>query len=244
MPSSQSVGQLPSHVSPFSTTPLPQTGWQSLSLFAFAPGGQQPSVLRGRVMGLWVHIALQRSVEPTATSDVHASASSQVAGQLPSQVSPRSTMRLPHTGWQSESLFALAPGGQQPSPLFDAVMAICVHATLHCSGVPVITSSVQAFPSSHELGHGLSLLLGSHSSGASTTPSPQLLEQSVSSGYLQPLAQQPSPLVHVVISCVEHTASQVSALPSRALVKQLSTALQVSSVGHDPAESQVSPGSS
>jgi hypothetical protein len=41
LPSSQVVGQFPSHFSPDSTTPLPQFGLQSLSLFAVAPGGQQ-----------------------------------------------------------------------------------------------------------------------------------------------------------------------------------------------------------
>jgi hypothetical protein len=40
-PSSQSAGQSPSQFSPVSTTPLPHEALQSLSAFAFAPGGQQ-----------------------------------------------------------------------------------------------------------------------------------------------------------------------------------------------------------
>ena len=50
LPSSQLVGQAPvpdkiplSQVSPDSTTPLPQTGVQSVSLVALQPEGQQPS---------------------------------------------------------------------------------------------------------------------------------------------------------------------------------------------------------
>src|SRR5262249_15165781 len=39
-----------SHCSPGSTTPLPHTGAQSLSLVAFAPVGQQPSPLAGIVI--------------------------------------------------------------------------------------------------------------------------------------------------------------------------------------------------
>ena len=45
MPSSQSeaVGQLPSQVSPGSTTPFPQVAEQSSSFEALQPDGQQPS---------------------------------------------------------------------------------------------------------------------------------------------------------------------------------------------------------
>jgi hypothetical protein len=45
MSSQPSPGAVPpsSHSSPISTTPLPHTGAQSLSVLALAPGGQQPS---------------------------------------------------------------------------------------------------------------------------------------------------------------------------------------------------------
>src|SRR5262249_56678340 len=48
-----------SHCSPGSTTPLPHTGWQSLSLFALAPGGQQPSPFAGFVIGTNAQAATQ-----------------------------------------------------------------------------------------------------------------------------------------------------------------------------------------
>jgi len=57
--SSQEVGQDPapdviplSQVSPDSTTPLPQTGLQSESVFALHPAGQQPSAATHVVMGV------------------------------------------------------------------------------------------------------------------------------------------------------------------------------------------------
>src|SRR6185437_10512694 len=44
-----------SHCSVPSTTPLPHTGLQSLSLFALAPAGQQPSPFLGSVIAVNVH---------------------------------------------------------------------------------------------------------------------------------------------------------------------------------------------
>src|SRR5262245_24482193 len=67
-----------SHCSPDSTTPLPHTGAQSLSLLAFAPLGQQPSLLAGVVIGACVQRAVQ--ADPTSVSVVHASPSSQLVG--------------------------------------------------------------------------------------------------------------------------------------------------------------------
>jgi len=58
------VGQLPSQVSPISTTPLPQLALQSLSLVELAPIGQHPSPLMGVVMGMPIHSALQLAAEP------------------------------------------------------------------------------------------------------------------------------------------------------------------------------------
>ena len=191
------VGQsLPSQSSEPSRTPFPHIALQSLSLFAFAPVGQQPSPPLAVVMGVCEHARLQLSALPELESFVHGMPSSQEVGQLPSQSSEPSRTSLPQIALQSLSLFAFVLGGQQPSPPFAAVIATCEHATLHCSGVPVFRSVVHALPSSHELGQGLSLLLGSHSSGASTMPSPQLLEQSESCAWVHPLAQQPSPLLH------------------------------------------------
>ena len=57
---------------------------------------------------------------------VQALPSSQEVGQedFGSQVSPFSTTPLPHFGEQSESLLALHPEGQQPSPPKQEVMEV------------------------------------------------------------------------------------------------------------------------
>jgi hypothetical protein len=55
-----------------------------------------------------------------------------------SQVSPFSKTPLPHEGEQSESLLALQPAGQQPSPATQVVMAVWVQATLQVARLPVI----------------------------------------------------------------------------------------------------------
>lgn len=54
---------------------------------------------------------------PVLVSMVHALPSLQSAGQLPSQVSPLSTVPLPHVAEQSLSLLLVQPAGQQPSPV-------------------------------------------------------------------------------------------------------------------------------
>ena len=66
--------------------------------------------------------------------------SSQVVGQVDfgSQVSPFSTTPLPHAGEQSESVLALHPAGQQPSPPTQVVMAVWLQATLQLALLPVI----------------------------------------------------------------------------------------------------------
>src|SRR5262245_3367911 len=112
-----------SHCSPVSITPLPHIGGQSLSLFAFAPAGQQPSPLVGIVIGVNTHAAVH--VPPFASrSVVHTIMSLQLVGQWPgpdgnamSQVSPipGSKIPLPQFGGQSLSFDEFAPGGQQPS---------------------------------------------------------------------------------------------------------------------------------
>jgi hypothetical protein len=124
-PSLQVVGQdAPSQPSPDSTTPLPHTGEQSLSLVALAPEGQQRSPFDATVMGRLLHVTLQLSAEPFSTSLVHTTPSSQVVGQSPSQASPASRTPLPHSTAQSESLFALQPPGQQPSPFAQASIGL------------------------------------------------------------------------------------------------------------------------
>ena len=59
----------------------------------------------------------------------------QVAGG--SQVSPGSTTPLPQVGEQSESVLALHPAGQQPSPEVQVVMDVWLQATLQFALLPV-----------------------------------------------------------------------------------------------------------
>jgi hypothetical protein len=77
-------------------------------------------------------------------------------------------------------------------------IGVFVHLTLHCCGVPVMMSVVQALPSSHDVLQGLVLLVGSQVSEPVTRPSPQLVEQSVSVNGVQLGAQQPSPSLHAL----------------------------------------------
>jgi hypothetical protein len=127
MPSLHEAGQLPSHVSPGSTTALPQTTGHSASLFRLQPGAQQPSPPVQAVIAECVHTRLQAPAEPVEPSVVQLLPSPQEAGQLPSHVSPVSTAPLPHVTAQSLSLLLLQPGAQQPSPVTQAVMAVYVH---------------------------------------------------------------------------------------------------------------------
>jgi hypothetical protein len=55
-----------------------------------------------------------------------------------SQVSPFSTTPLPQVGEQSESLLALHPSGQQPSPATQVVMEVWLQATLQLALLPVM----------------------------------------------------------------------------------------------------------
>ena len=55
-----------------------------------------------------------------------------------SQVSPPSTTPLPQVGEQSESVFALHPAGQQPSPEIQVVILAWLQATLQLAPLPVI----------------------------------------------------------------------------------------------------------
>src|SRR5262249_29765744 len=141
-----------SHPSPDSTTPLPQTGRQSLSSVALAPGGQQPSPFVGATIGGNVHAALH--VPPlTSVSVVHTMPSLHEVGQLPAPLamavshgSPLSTPPSPQPVGQSESVAWFAPVGQQPSPAVVAVIVACAHAC--AQSVPDTESVVHATPSS------------------------------------------------------------------------------------------------
>jgi len=55
-----------------------------------------------------------------------------------SQVSPFSTTPLPQVGEQSESVLAVHPAGQQPSPATQVVMEVWLQATLQFVLLPVI----------------------------------------------------------------------------------------------------------
>jgi hypothetical protein len=118
---------------------------------------------------------------------VQAVDSGHIVGQLPSQVSPGSTVPLPQVAavGQSLSFMCVQPAGQQPSSLAQLVIAWWVQATLQFEALPVIRSSVQAWWSSQEVGQ-----FPSQVSPGSTIPFPQLVEQSLSFCALQPAGQQ------------------------------------------------------
>jgi hypothetical protein len=179
-----------SHVSPISTAPFPQTAAQSLSLFRLHPGAQQPSPFVHVTIGGYVHCTLHWAGAPVRRFVVHAFMSSQVAGQVPSQVSGGSTVPLPQVAEQSVSFAKVqpVPVGQQPSPDTHAVTGGCVQSAVHSTAVPAKTSIVQAFPSSaHDAGQ-----LPSQISGGSMIPSPHAATHWASAPALQPGGQQMS----------------------------------------------------
>ena len=69
---------------------------------------------------------------------------------------------------------------------------------------------MQASASSQLVGQ---VAAGSQVSPASTTPSPQLAEQSESSTAVHPTGQQPSAPTHVVMAVLLHVTLQFAALP-------------------------------
>lgn len=222
------------------TTLQPVGAGQSGSSRSVAPSGQQRSlVLRSAAILLGgAQSAVQRSALPIGRSSVHGSPSSHEIRQLVdgSQVSPPSTTLLPQLGEQSESLFALAFAGQQPSPFLAATTGMLVHLTLHWAMLPVCTSVVHGSPSSHEVGQELE---GSQISPSSTVPLPQFAEQSESVTLVQFAGQQRSPLAQAVIGAVVHSASHVWALPSKRGARHGSGDVQLALVGQLP--SHVSP---
>jgi hypothetical protein len=239
------VGQLaPSHSSPGSSTPLPHTDMQLLSLTALQVVGQQASSFTQLVCvpDVW-HCAWH--VPPFASElSVHP-----ICGQLVghdasgSHVSPTSTMPLPHMAGQSTSRFegeALHPGGQQPS-LFVPLQGSCVieHRALQVAGDPVNVLISQHGPGAHAVGQELG---GSHVSPAfmSTRPSPQPA-QSESFCAVHPMGQHLSlPAVEQVFGACWHRTSQVLALPVCVSVVQ---SFWSSQAGHEPGGSHVSPAS-
>jgi hypothetical protein len=136
----QLVGQLPSQVSPASTTPFPQWGVQSLSVLALQAAGQQPSPFTHAVCWTssthwaWQEsgLASRRNVQPTC---------GQVVGQLDSgsQCSPQAVSIAPLPHWQVQSLSSavVQPGGQHESPLTHAVsVPVCAQRAVQVSALP------------------------------------------------------------------------------------------------------------
>jgi hypothetical protein len=119
------------------------------------------------------------------------------------------------------------------------VIVVFEQATLQFAMLPVITSAVHAFPSSHVAGH---VAVGSQVSPGSTVPSGQVVEQSASVAEVQPAGQQPSLSAHTAIAVNEHTVSHVATLPPSVSVVQALPSSQL--VTQPVLGSQVSPGSS
>jgi hypothetical protein len=131
-PSSQLVGHAPglpaaiavSQVSPASTTPLSHFGRQSLSSFAFAPDGQQPSLSIGAVIAAYEQATMQP--EPVGTPTMHGSDDGQSVGHAPgcpaaiavSQSSLPVTWPSPHSSWQvaEQPSFGILLPSSQVSP--------------------------------------------------------------------------------------------------------------------------------
>ena len=128
----QLVGQSPSQISPVSTVPLPQLGTQSASLTWVQVLGQQRSPATQAVWtALFTHRASQVAALPERTRSWQP-IGSHLETQLPSHRSPGSTTPLPQLAAQSESFTLLQPGGQQPSPLTQAVtIPEATHAAWH-----------------------------------------------------------------------------------------------------------------
>ena len=194
-PSSQVTGQLPSQVSPDSTTLLEQIGAQSLSFKLLQPGAQHPSLFVQVVMSKLVQWASQALAEPFKESMVQALESSQTVGQLLSQSSLASTTLLPQTAWQSLSAFESHPVGQQLSLLTQATTGLLRHRKSQVAALPVESSWVQEL-----LSQQLEPQLPSQVSPASTKLLEQTAAQSLSLRLLQDDGQQPSPEVQAVIS--------------------------------------------
>jgi len=230
-------GQVPSHVSPDSTTPLPQTGEQLLSLFALQVPGQHASPFaHAAIVPAFTHCRVHAVPESDRSWQLIAG---HEVGQFPSQISPDSTTPLPQEGVQLLSFSELHPGGQQPSLLTQFVW---VPVVWHCAAhVPPLISARWVHPiAGHDIGHDAS---GSHVSPLSTIELPHVAGQSTSrlpGPALHPGGQQPSAVVPLhgrVV--VEQRTLQVAADPVRVVICQHCPAGH--DVGHDEGGSHVSP---
>jgi len=203
-PSSQVGAQAPgwpavtprSQRSPGSRRPSPHTAGQSASVSAVQPAGQQPSPPAQATTGVAAQRALQLVAAPSSATRRQAPPAGQAAGQAPSQLSTgASTTPLPHSGAQSASRRKLPPGGQQPSPARKVVTGRDRQAAAQVPA-PTSRSCVQGFASAQVVGHAPgrpgAMAVSQVSFGASTTPSPQVEEQSGSVAAVQPAGQQPS----------------------------------------------------
>jgi hypothetical protein len=206
---------------------------------ALHPVGQHLSeIALQAVIGVCEHVTLQVPLAPSRTSLVHAMLSSHVtpvqsgvAGAT-SHVSAPSRTPLPQSAGQSESFVALhaprpAPG-QHPSRGMHAVMAGKVQVTLHAPVVPLFRSVVQTSPSLHTmLAHTGAPGATSQVSAASRTPFPHTAPQSLSFVALQPGAQQPSALMHLVMLVCVHVTLHAALVPLRTSVVQAMLSLQL-----------------
>jgi hypothetical protein len=156
LPSSHEVGQLPSQISLLSTLPSPQCsggGGQSLSLLCVQAGAQHPSPVSQIVIGALVHLIVQVAALPVAVSVVHQLLSLHKVGQSPSQVSPGSTMLLPHLGPDVPAappdvpaiMAADPPWGLAPLPAVPAA-AIPPDAPLPAVNIPALPAVGAPFP--------------------------------------------------------------------------------------------------
>jgi hypothetical protein len=221
----QLLGQLPSHTSVPSTTPLPHMTPHSASLLALQagwPGGgwpQQASPDRHSEMTLaFSQRASQVAADPTSRRSWQPRAG-HALGQSPSHTSFPSLTPLPQRGAQSLSLVALQVGRGQQRSLFT--QAVCCPVTAHWAvQVPGFRSVRRLQPScGHDDGH---CAVGSHSSPVSIRPLPQNAGQStsrVAEVVLQPGGQQPS-LVRPeqLFATVLHLALHLAASPVYVLV--------------------------
>ena len=246
----QLVGQLPSHSSVPSTTPLPHMTPHSASLLALqrgCPAGgmpQQPSPdVHTATMDAFSQRASHVVAAPTSRRSWQPIAG-HVVGQSPSHSSLPSRTPLPHWAAQSLSLVALHAGRGQQRSLFTH--AVCcpetTHWAVHVPGFCSVRRS-QAF-CGHDDGH---CDAGSHSSPVSCRPLPQNAGQStstVAAVMLHPGGQQPSLVVpEHPFATVLQRALQRDALPVYVRVSQHTADTHCSAVEHVPGGSHVSPSS-
>jgi len=166
---------------------------------------------------------------PVSVSRVHAMLSLHEVGHAPSQVSDASTTPLPQVDEQSLSFAAVHPVGQQPSALVQAVRGVLVHWNEHASVAPVNPSTVQALPSSQEVGQ-----FSSHDSPVSTTPLPQVFVQSASLAAEQPKEQQPSLTIEQPTGLATQRAVQPSESPTNTDVKHIGASSHASGQAPSP----------